>query len=120
MPSGAGLHLNVSANTHLAESSSYVVPFCIVVDILGHIRVQRRKGGSIGWVSASTWDLVIWNTSEFVVLHPEVGLQYLGCCCEQVSAKRQSFVISQLWLLALVRAIVALHYKRISTLSVQG
>jgi hypothetical protein len=105
MPPGCGPHLDVPANAHPGNRLVTIVPLCIVVDILGHIRVQHRKSGSIGWVSASTWDLVIWNTSEFVVLHSEAGLQYLGCSCEQVSAKRQSFVISQLWLLASVRAV---------------
>ena len=54
----------------------------IVVDILGHIRVQHCKSGSISWVSASAGDFIVRNTSEFVVLHPEVRLNDLGCRCE--------------------------------------
>jgi len=46
----------------------------IVVDIVGHVGVQLLKCCGIGWISTSTGDFAVRNASEFVVLHPEIGL----------------------------------------------
>ncbi len=54
----------------------------IVVDILGHVRVQHRKSIGEGWIAASTRLLLVLNSRQFVVLHPEVRLQNLRGCGE--------------------------------------
>ena len=55
---------------------------CIVVDVLGHIGVQHRKSGSVGWIPAATWNFAVLDPPKFVVLHPKVGLQDFRCCRE--------------------------------------
>src|SRR6266536_5069141 len=54
----------------------------IVMDVLIHVFVQNRKSGSVGRISSSTWNFFVWDAAEFVVLHPEVGLQNFRSCRE--------------------------------------
>src|SRR5260370_23350493 len=54
----------------------------IVVDVLGHVGVEHRKSGGVGWISASIRFFAVLNAPEFVVLHPEVSLQDLRCSRE--------------------------------------
>ena len=51
----------------------------VVVDILSHIGVQNREGGSKSGISGSAWDFLVRDTAQFVVLYPEVRLQDLRC-----------------------------------------
>src|SRR5580704_11067077 len=73
--------------------SEFVVS--IVVDILGHVRVQHRKSIGEGWIAASTRLLFVLNSRQFVVLHPEVRLQNLrsrGKAKERGISPRETFI----------------------------
>src|ERR1700752_1343960 len=50
----------------------------VVVDVLVHIFIQPFKGGCIQWTSSSAWDFTVLNSSELVVLLPEICLDELG------------------------------------------
>ena len=54
----------------------------IVVHVLRHVSVQHGKGVREGWIAASTRLLLVLNSCQFVVLHPEVRLQNLRGCGE--------------------------------------
>src|SRR6266481_2166119 len=47
----------------------------VVVDVLGHVSVEHFKSSGVGWIPGSAWHFVVWNSPEFVVLHPKVGLE---------------------------------------------
>ncbi len=54
----------------------------VVVDVLGHVRVEHFKSSGVRWIPGSAWHFVVWNSPEFVVLHPKVGLENFRCGCE--------------------------------------
>jgi len=54
----------------------------IVVDVIGHVVINRLQGFGVSFVPASAGDLVILNSSEFVVLLPKIGLENFGCSKE--------------------------------------
>ena len=49
----------------------------VVVDVLGHVRVQHRQRIRVGRISASARHFAVLNSPELVVLLPSVGLQDL-------------------------------------------
>src|SRR5262245_2636590 len=51
----------------------------VIVDVLIHVFVQRREGFSIVWITSSTWNFGVLDSTEFIVLDPKVGLEYLEC-----------------------------------------
>src|SRR5215472_9817256 len=48
----------------------------IVVDVLGHIRVQHGEVGGVEWTTTSTRNFGVLDATQFVVLDPKVGLEY--------------------------------------------
>ena len=53
--------------------------FGVVVDILRHVCIEDRESSSVDRISASPWNFAVLDSTEFVVLLPEVGLKYLRC-----------------------------------------
>jgi hypothetical protein len=51
----------------------------IVMDVLGNVRIENRKGRGVGWTPSSSWDFAVLNSSEFVVLLPQISLEDFGC-----------------------------------------
>src|SRR5713101_4365199 len=48
----------------------------VVVDVLGHVRIQHLNGSRVRWIATSARDLAgVRDASEFIVLHPKVGLE---------------------------------------------
>ena len=47
----------------------------IVVDILGHVRIQHAKGLGVGSIPTPPWDFAILDASQFVVLLPKIGFE---------------------------------------------
>src|SRR5258708_36228738 len=64
--------------------------FGIVVDILGHIPIQDLECGSVWRTPAPPWNLAVLDSSEFVVLHPQIGFEYL-CSGQKPENCRVSF-----------------------------
>jgi hypothetical protein len=54
----------------------------IVMNILGKVSIQYLKRSGVSWIPTPPGNLAILYPAEFVVLHPEVGLQDFGCCSE--------------------------------------
>jgi hypothetical protein len=50
----------------------------VVVDVLGHVRVEHRKRGGVGRAPAPAGDFAVLDAAELVVLLPGVGLEGLG------------------------------------------
>jgi hypothetical protein len=48
------------------------------VDVLGHITIENLKGSGIQHTPTSPRDLVVLDSSEFVVLLPQIGLKDFG------------------------------------------
>ena len=48
----------------------------VVVDVCGHVLIKDFNGVRIAWIPGSAWDLVVLDSSEFVVLDLKVGLEY--------------------------------------------
>jgi hypothetical protein len=51
----------------------------VVVDVLREVRVKVLKLGSVGRISTPVRHLFVLDSSEFVVLHPKIAFQDLGC-----------------------------------------
>jgi hypothetical protein len=47
----------------------------VVMNILRHVRVERYKEVSVGLVAASAWDFVVLDSTELVVLLPQIGFK---------------------------------------------
>jgi hypothetical protein len=62
----------------------------VVVDVLGHIRIQYRKSSGVGGIPTSTRDFAVLNSREFVVLNPQIGLQDFRSCCEPKQSRISS------------------------------
>ncbi len=45
----------------------------IVVDILGHVSIQHLKFSDVGCTPASPWNFAVLDTSQFVVLLPQIA-----------------------------------------------
>jgi hypothetical protein len=52
----------------------------IVVDVLGHVGIKALKGGGVGGIPRTSWNFAILDTSEFVVLLPQISFQDFGRC----------------------------------------
>ena len=48
----------------------------------GQVLIKDSKGIGVGWIAAAAWDFTVLNSSEFVVLDPEIGLEYFRRRCE--------------------------------------
>ena len=59
----------------------------IVVNILGHVRIENLKGSGVRCTPTSPWNLAVLDSSQFVVLYPQIGLEDFRCgeepenCC---------------------------------------
>src|SRR5882757_2349366 len=51
--------------------------FSIVVDILRHVPIQDLKCSRVRRTPTSPWNLTVLDSSEFVVLYPQIGFEYL-------------------------------------------
>ena len=51
----------------------------IVMDVLVHISIKHFQGLGVDWIPSSSRDFAVWDSSEFVVLDPEIGLESFGC-----------------------------------------
>ena len=51
----------------------------IVVNVLRHVFIENRKSSGVGCVPTPAWDFAVRDSSEFVVLHPKVGLEDFRC-----------------------------------------
>jgi hypothetical protein len=81
------------------------------VDVLVHVPIKYLKGRGVWNIPSSSWDFAVLNSSEFVVLLPQVGLKDFGrsqepenCRISVVQAswsyifgKRGKLVSEQLW-----------------------
>ena len=47
----------------------------VVVNVLIHIPIEDRKRSGVGWIPTSAWNFAVLDSPEFVVLHPEIGLE---------------------------------------------
>jgi len=54
----------------------------VVVDILIHVLIQLRYRVVVSGITSAVWFFAVLDSSEFVVLNPEIRLEYLGCGCE--------------------------------------
>ena len=54
----------------------------VVVDVLVHVPIQLFHCVGVIWIPHAAWFFAILDSSEFVVLNPEIRLEYFGCCCE--------------------------------------
>ncbi len=54
----------------------------IIVDVLSHVFVQHSQGGGVGWIASASWDFRVLDAAEFVVLDPEIGLEYFRRRCK--------------------------------------
>jgi len=52
--------------------------FGVVVDILIHVSVENLEGRGVEWAATPSWNLIVLDSSKFVVLNPQVGLDDLG------------------------------------------
>jgi hypothetical protein len=48
------------------------------VDILGHVGIQLGKSLDIGGIAAPPWNFFVLDTSQFVVLLPQIGFEDFG------------------------------------------
>src|SRR5437016_11406360 len=48
----------------------------VVVDVHVHVLVQNQKRVPVLCIDSSAWNLGVWDSSEFVILNPKVGLEY--------------------------------------------
>ena len=53
-----------------------VLILSIVMDVLAISSSSTFEGRGVEWIASSARDFGSWNTSEFVVLDPEIGLEY--------------------------------------------
>ncbi len=49
----------------------------VVVNVLGHIRVEDTQGGGVGCAPTPAWDFAVLDAAELVVLLPQVGFERL-------------------------------------------
>src|ERR1700674_4947215 len=49
--------------------------FSVVVNILGHVRINKRNGAGIGLTSTSSGDFAVLDSPEFVVLLPQISFE---------------------------------------------
>src|SRR5260370_40562929 len=49
--------------------------FSVVVNVLGHVCIQKFNGSGVGWTSTSSGDFAVGNSPELVVLLPELGFE---------------------------------------------
>ncbi|HYL43133.1 MAG TPA: hypothetical protein VEU97_07100 [Ktedonobacteraceae bacterium] len=54
----------------------------IVVDILVHIPIQLFKGSGVGSAPRPSWNFAVLDSSEFVILLPQIGFEDFGCSQE--------------------------------------
>jgi hypothetical protein len=54
----------------------------VIVDVLVHVPIEDLESLGIGSIPAPARDLGVLDTTEFVVLHPKIGLEYFGRRCE--------------------------------------
>ena len=54
----------------------------VVVDVVIPIFIQHRERPVVGFIATATWDFVILDAAELVVLDPKVGLEYFRRRCE--------------------------------------
>jgi len=47
----------------------------IVVDVLVHVAIKDLKRGGVEWTPGSSWDFAILDSSEFVILLPQISLK---------------------------------------------
>src|SRR4029077_14389471 len=52
--------------------------FSVVVNVLGHVRIEKRNGGGVGWTSTASGDFAVLDSPEFVVLLPQIGFEDFG------------------------------------------
>ena len=50
----------------------------VVVDIDGKVRIEHLQRCGVGWIPAAARDLVVLDSAELVVLHPEIAFEDLG------------------------------------------
>ena len=48
----------------------------VVMDVISHLILNSLQRFDIGWVPMATWDFLVLDASEFVVLNPKVGFEY--------------------------------------------
>ncbi len=53
--------------------------FGIVMNVLAHVAIERQEGRRVGWTPATSGNFAVMNSSEFVVLLPEIGLDKFSC-----------------------------------------
>ena len=54
----------------------------IVVNVLRHVAIQLLKGIDVGCTRRSSWNFAVWDSSEFVVLSPQIGFENFNCSQE--------------------------------------
>ena len=47
----------------------------VVMDVVSHFIVNDLQGLSVGFIATATWNFVVLDAAEFVVLDPKVGLE---------------------------------------------
>ena len=55
----------------------------VIMDILVHVPIQHFDGVRIGWVPGSAWNFAVLDSSELVILLPQIGFDEF--CCRQES-----------------------------------
>src|SRR5437016_8362590 len=45
------------------------------MDVLGHVSIQYIERGDVWGASAPPWDFAVLDTSQFVILLPEIGFE---------------------------------------------
>ena len=49
----------------------------VIMDVLVHIPIQNFQGSGVDRISSSARDFAVLVSPEFVILHPEIGLEDL-------------------------------------------
>ena len=47
----------------------------VVMDVVSRFIVKDLQGLSVGFIATATWNFVVLDAAEFVVLDPKVGLE---------------------------------------------
>ena len=66
----------------------------VVVDVLIHVLIQLRYRVVVSGISGAVWFFTVLDSSEFVVLNPEIGFENFRCGGEP---EKSSVALVEVW-----------------------